>query len=136
MNNRGENPFKLAAVPQAQPAQAQSAAGEQPGDSSQIARVEGFVGSADVFVFIKGTPQQPMCGFSANTVAVLDSMGVRYRHFDVLSDEGVRDAAKRFARWPTFPQVYVRGEFVGGNDIISEMAVSGELRQLFEGHGS
>ena len=77
-----------------------------------------------------------MCGFSANTVALMDSMGVRYRTFDVLSDESVRAAAKQFAGWPTFPQVFVRGEFIGGNDIITEMAVSGELRELVEGLGS
>ena len=136
MDNRGENPFKLAGVPQAQPAPTHSVAEVQPGSASQITRVEGLVGSADIFLFMKGTPQQPMCGFSANTVAVLDSMGVRYRHFDVLSDEGVRAAAKQFSCWPTFPQVFVRGEFIGGNDIITEMAVSGELRELVEGLGS
>jgi len=136
MDNRGENPFKLVGVAQPQPAPAQPVAEGQPGTASQIARVEGLVGSADIFLFIKGTPRQPMCGFSANTVALMDSMGVRYRTFDVLSDESVRAAAKQFAGWPTFPQVFVRGEFIGGNDIITEMAVSGELRELVEGLGS
>jgi len=136
MDNRGENPFKLAGVAQAQPAPAQPVAEGQPATASQIARVEGLVGSAEIFLFMKGTPQQPMCGFSANTVALMDSMGVRYRTFDVLSDEGVRAAAKQFAGWPTFPQVFLRGEFIGGNDIITEMAVSGELKELVEGLGS
>jgi monothiol glutaredoxin len=74
-----------------------------------------------------------MCGFSANTVAVMDALDVPYRTFDVLSDEGVRSAAKEFASWPTFPQVYVGGEFVGGNDIVTEMHASGELAALVRG---
>jgi len=81
-------------------------------------------------MFIKGSPQAPQCGFSANTVAIMNSLGVRYSTFDVLSDDAVRAAAKEFARWPTFPQVYVRGQFVGGNDILTEMHASGELQQL------
>ena len=89
-----------------------------------------MVASAPMFVFIKGTPARPMCGFSANTVAVMDSLDVPYRSFDVLSDEAIRSAAKEFAGWPTFPQVYVRGEFIGGNDIVTEMHSRGELQEL------
>jgi monothiol glutaredoxin len=99
-------------------------------------RVRSMVGSADVFLLIKGTPQRPQCGFSANTVAVMDALDVPYRTFDVLADEAIRDAAKRFAGWPTFPQIYVRGEFIGGNDIVTEMYAEGELHELIQGIAS
>ncbi len=98
-------------------------------------RVDRMVRSAEVFLFIKGTPARPMCGFSANTVAIMDAVGVPYRTFDVLSDDAVRAAAKEYAGWPTFPQLYVRGEFVGGNDILSEMYTTGELGELLAGDG-
>jgi monothiol glutaredoxin len=98
-------------------------------------RVDRMVRSAEVFLFIKGTPARPMCGFSANTVAIMDAVGVPYRTFDVLSDDAVRAAAKEYAGWPTFPQLYVRGEFVGGNDILSEMYTTGELGELLAGGG-
>ena len=73
-----------------------------------------------------------MCGFSANTVAIFNALGVSYATFDVLSDESIRSAAKQYAGWPTFPQVYVRGEFIGGNDIVTDMYTACELRQLVE----
>ena len=98
-------------------------------------RVDRMVRSAEVFLFMKGTPARPMCGFSANTVAIMDAMGVPYRTFDVLSDEAVRAAAKAYAGWPTFPQLYVHGEFVGGNDILSEMYTTGELGDVLGGAG-
>ena len=94
-----------------------------------------MVHASDVFMLIKGTPQRPLCGFSANTVAVIDSLNVPYRTFDVLSDQSIRDAAKRYAGWPTFPQVYIRGEFIGGNDILVELYENGELRRMVEGIG-
>ena len=90
-------------------------------------RVEQLVRSADVFVFMKGTPEQPACGFSASTVAILDSLGAAYSTFDVLSDEAIRAAAKEIAQWPTYPQVWVRGELIGGADIVAELHHSGEL---------
>jgi monothiol glutaredoxin len=92
-----------------------------------------MVKGSDLFVFIKGTPEQPMCGFSANTVAIMDTLGFSYLSFDVLSDQEIREGAKEYANWPTFPQLYVRGEFVGGSDIITDMAYSGELQQLVQG---
>ena len=94
-----------------------------------------MVHASDVFMLIKGTPQRPLCGFSANTVAMMDSLNVPYRTFDVLSDQSIRDAAKRYAGWPTFPQVYIRGEFIGGNDILVELYENGELRRMVEGIG-
>jgi monothiol glutaredoxin len=135
MDRSGENPFKVTSAPVpasglGQPVQPV----EDAGDPEQ--RVRSMVESAEVFMLIKGTPQQPQCGFSANTVAVMDAVGVPYRTFDVLSDEAIRTAAKTVAGWPTFPQVYVRGEFIGGNDIVTEMYHAGELQEMVAGGGS
>jgi len=99
-------------------------------------RVEKMIFSADVFLFMKGVPEQPQCGFSANTVAILETMGVSYGTFDILSDESIRTAAKQYASWPTFPQLWVHGEFVGGNDIMMEMLQNGELETLVKGASS
>jgi monothiol glutaredoxin len=96
-------------------------------------RVRRMIGSSEVFLFMKGTPRMPRCGFSANTVAVLESLGASYRTFDVLSDEAIRAAVKEVAAWPTFPQLWVRGELVGGNDIVTEMYASGELASVLGG---
>ena len=99
-------------------------------------RVEKMISSAGVFLLMKGIPEQPMCGFSANSIAILESLDVPYATFDVLSDEMVREAAKQYANWPTFPQLWVRGELVGGNDIMMEMLQTGELQTLVEGGSS
>jgi monothiol glutaredoxin len=98
-----------------------------------LERVEKLIASAAVFLFMKGVPEQPQCGFSANTVAILETMGVPYRTFDILSDESIRAAAKQVASWPTFPQLWVGGEFIGGNDIMMEMLQTGELETLVKG---
>jgi monothiol glutaredoxin len=98
-----------------------------------LERVEKLIASADVFLLMKGVPEQPQCGFSANTVAILETMGVPYGTFDILSDESIRAAAKQYASWPTFPQLWVRGEFIGGNDIMMEMYQTGELETLVKG---
>jgi monothiol glutaredoxin len=135
MDRRGDNPFNIKAAPEpagglGQPVVETDASGDPK------TRVKTMVKSSPMFVFIKGTPQRPMCGFSANTVAVMDSLDVPYRTFDVLSDEAIRSAAKEIAGWPTFPQVYVRGEFIGGNDIVTEMHANGELAAMVAGDGS
>ncbi|MCB1405249.1 MAG: Grx4 family monothiol glutaredoxin [Rhodobacteraceae bacterium] len=88
-----------------------------------------------VVLFMKGTKTMPQCGFSSRVAGVLNFMGVEYADVNVLADEGVRQGIKDFSDWPTIPQLYVKGEFVGGCDIITEMTLSGELDQLFEANG-
>jgi len=128
-----ENPFKISSMPERAEGRGMPVVEAKSLADHPAERVRAMVGSADVLLLIKGTPQRPLCGFSANTVAVMDALDVPYRTFDVLSDETIRDAAKEFAGWPTFPQVYVRGEFIGGNDIVTEMYSEGELHELIQG---
>ena len=135
MDRRGDNPFNIAAAPESAGGLGQPVV-ETDASTDPKTRVKTLVASSPMFVFIKGTPQRPMCGFSANTVAVMDSLDVPYRTFDVLSDEAIRSAAKEIAGWPTFPQVYFRGEFIGGNDIVTEMHANGELQAMVAGDGS
>ena len=84
----------------------------------------------DVVLFMKGTPDAPRCGFSSLAVQILDHVGASFVGVDVLQDEGLRDGIKVYSDWPTIPQLYVKGEFVGGSDIMMEMFESGELQQL------
>ena len=86
----------------------------------------------DVVLYMKGTPVQPMCGFSAMTVQILSHMGVKFKGVNVLEDPALRQGIKEFANWPTIPQLYVKGEFVGGCDIVREMYESGELEELMK----
>ena len=134
MHRADDNPFKVAATPEDDGRFGKPIAEANP-SAKPTERIRSMVQSSNVFMLIKGTPQRPLCGFSANTVAVIDSLGVPYRTFDVLSDQSIRDAAKQFAGWPTFPQVYIRGEFIGGNDILMELYDSGELQQMVVGIG-
>ena len=96
------------------------------------ARIAQAVNSADVLLFMKGTPLFPQCGFSSRAISILDQLGVDYETVDVLQDQGIRQGIKEYSDWPTIPQLYVGGEFVGGSDIMMEMYESGELAQLFE----
>jgi len=89
----------------------------------------------DVVLYMKGTGVFPQCGFSAAVVQVLSEMGVSFKDVNVLEDQTIREAIKEFSSWPTIPQLYVKGEFVGGCDIIREMAETGELAALFEAKG-
>jgi monothiol glutaredoxin len=98
-------------------------------------RIASDVKSNDVVLFMKGTPVFPQCGFSAAVVQILTEMGVKFKSFDVLKDPELRQGIKEFSNWPTIPQLYVKGEFVGGCDIIREMHENDELGQLFKDHG-
>ena len=90
------------------------------------------VTSNDVVLFMKGTRTMPQCGFSSRVAGVLNFMGVDYKDVNVLADEAIRQGIKDYSDWPTIPQLYVKGEFVGGCDIVTEMTLSGELDQLFD----
>ncbi len=93
-------------------------------------RIKSLVKSNDVVLFMKGSVLFPQCGFSSRAVAILDHLGVPFETVDVLQDQEIRNGIKDYSEWPTIPQLYVKGEFVGGSDIMMEMFESGELQQL------
>ena len=95
-------------------------------------RISKIVGDNDVVLFMKGTPLFPQCGFSNRAVAILDHCNVAFESVDVLQDMEIRQGIKSYSDWPTIPQLYVKGEFVGGSDIMMEMFEAGELQQLME----
>ena len=97
--------------------------------------IDNEVKSNDVVLFMKGTPQFPMCGFSGQVVQILDYIGVPYKGLNVLENDELRNGIKSYSNWPTIPQLYVKGEFVGGCDIIREMFQAGELQQLLAEKG-
>ena len=99
------------------------------------ARIDSTVKGNDVVLFMKGTPLFPQCGFSSRAIAILDRLGATYETVDVLQDPEVRQGIKEYSDWPTIPQLYVKGEFVGGSDIMMEMYESGELAQLMQDQG-
>jgi len=99
------------------------------------ARLATMVNQSNVLLFMKGSPLFPQCGFSSRAVAILNHVGVEFDSVDVLQDQGVRQGIKAFSDWPTIPQLYVKGEFVGGSDIMMEMYESGELSQLLTDAG-
>ena len=100
--------------------------------SDANARIADIVTSNDVVLFMKGTPLFPQCGFSSKAVAMLEHLGVGFESVDVLQDMEIRSGIKQFSDWPTIPQLYVKGEFVGGSDIMMEMFEAGELHQLMQ----
>jgi monothiol glutaredoxin len=104
-------------------------------DATVVDRIKQDITSNDIVLFMKGTPVFPQCGFSAVVVQVLSHLGVKFKGVDVLSDPSIRQGIKEFSDWPTIPQLYVKGEFVGGCDIVREMYQSGELQQLMEEKG-
>jgi len=97
--------------------------------------IKSEVTSNDVVLFMKGTPQFPMCGFSGQVVQILDHLGVPYKGLNVLESDELRNGIKAFSNWPTIPQLYVKGEFIGGCDIVREMFQAGELQQAFKEKG-
>jgi monothiol glutaredoxin len=95
-------------------------------------RIEEVVRNNDIVLFMKGTPLFPQCGFSSRAIAILDHLGVKYETVDVLQDPEIRAGIKDYSDWPTVPQLYVKGEFLGGSDIMMEMFQAGELQALVE----
>lgn len=100
--------------------------------SEANSRIEEIVNSNDVVLFMKGTALFPQCGFSSRAIAILDHLGVQYETVDVLQDPEIRQGIKAYSDWPTIPQLYVKGEFLGGSDIMMEMFEAGELQQLLD----
>ncbi|MCZ8155804.1 MAG: Grx4 family monothiol glutaredoxin [Leptospira sp.] len=98
-------------------------------DKELQTKIESLINSKPVFLFMKGTPEMPQCGFSAGVVSVLKNLNIEFGSFNVLSDMQVREGIKEFTNWPTIPQLYVKGEFLGGHDITVQMANSGELQK-------
>lgn len=108
---------------------------EPESEADLTARLTKLTTAASVMLFMKGTPQAPQCGFSRTLVGLLREEGVKYGFFNILADDSVRQGLKKFSDWPTFPQLYVGGEFVGGLDVVREMIESGEMQQVMQEHG-
>ena len=104
-------------------------------DSTVQDRIRQQITDTPVVLFMKGSPVFPQCGFSAAVVQILSHLGVKFKGIDVLADGSVRQGIKEFSSWPTIPQLYVNGEFIGGCDIVREMFETGELQQVFEEKG-
>jgi monothiol glutaredoxin len=95
-------------------------------------RIKNLISASPVFLFMKGTPDMPQCGFSANVIKILNHHGVSYKTFNILSDMDIREGVKQYSNWPTYPQLYVKGQLVGGNDIITELMQNGELEDVLK----
>ena len=117
---------------QARQAKPQGAVPQKEANMSIEQFIDNEVKSNDVVLFMKGTPQFPQCGFSGQVVQILSHMGVKFKGVNVLEDPALRQGIKEFANWPTIPQLYVKGEFIGGCDIVREMYESGELEELMK----
>ena len=104
-------------------------------DSAVVTQIKKEIEDNSVVLFMKGTPAFPQCGFSAAVVQALTEVGVKFKGIDVLTDPGLRQGIKEFSKWPTIPQLYVKGEFVGGCDIVREMQANGELAALLDSKG-
>lgn len=94
-------------------------------------KIKSLIHCSDVVLFMKGNPHFPQCGFSANAVGILNQLGKPFKTFDILSDPEVRQGLKEYSRWPTYPQLYIQGKLMGGNDILMEMYQAGELQKVF-----
>ncbi len=123
-----KNPFNIvggAELPANTGSNVSEATGENLND-----RIKSLINSSKVFLFMKGVPEMPQCGFSANVVGLLNHVGVEFKSFDILSDMDIRQGVKEYSNWPTYPQLYVDGKLVGGNDIIMELYEDGELAEV------
>ncbi len=126
--SENENPFKIlnqdiATTKEVSPADVQGELKE---------RIESIINSDNIVLFMKGNSEFPQCGFSANTVAILKHLGKSFTTFDILQDMDIRQGLKEYSNWPTFPQLYVKGKMIGGNDIITEMFESGDLKEYLD----
>lgn len=124
-----DNPFNILGSDKV-PQEGATAVTEETQTNDLNERIKALIGSSDIFLFMKGNAAMPQCGFSANTIAMLDALNVKYNTFDILSDMDIRQGVKEFSNWPTYPQLYYKGQLVGGNDIITEMYHSGDLAQV------
>ena len=95
-------------------------------------KIQEMINNNDVFLFMKGTPDMPQCGFSSQVVFVLNKLGVKFNSFDILTDESIRAGVKDFSNWPTLPQLYIKKKFIGGCDITIQLYESGELKKILE----
>lgn len=95
-------------------------------------QIENLINSSKVVLFMKGNAEMPMCGFSANSVAILKNVGVSFKTFNILNDPDIRQGLKEYSNWPTYPQLYINGQLIGGNDILTEMYKSGELQEFLK----
>lgn len=104
-------------------------------DQSVADRIQSEIGANDIVLYMNGTPVFPQCGGSAQAVQFLGLLGLNYKSVDVMMDPGIRQGIKDFSNWPTIPQLYIKGKFIGGNDIIKEMFETGDLQQLLQNKG-
>lgn len=125
MSESENNPFKI--LNEDTNAIQEVSADSVTGDT--VERIKAIIASDDVVLFMKGNTNFPQCGFSANSTAILKSLGKKFTTFDILSDMEIRQGLKEYSNWPTFPQLYIKGQLVGGNDIITEMYQEGELQE-------
>jgi len=123
-----ENPFNI--INESAPIVAEVAAGELTGDLKE--RIEAAIASDTVVLFMKGNANFPQCGFSANSISMLQACKTKFTTFDILSDMDIRQGLKEYSNWPTFPQLYINKQLVGGNDIITEMFQAGELQDMIQ----
>lgn len=101
-------------------------------DKDLKGQIENLLNSSKVVLFMKGNADMPQCGFSANSVAILRNLGVSFKTFNILNDAEIRQGLKEYSNWPTYPQLYVKGQLIGGNDIITEMFKNGELQEFLK----
>jgi monothiol glutaredoxin len=95
-------------------------------------QIENLLGSSKIVLFMKGNAEMPQCGFSANSVAILKNLGVSFNTFNILNDAEIRQGLKEYSNWPTYPQLYIKGQLIGGNDVITEMYKNGELQEFLK----
>ena len=95
-------------------------------------QIENLLASTKVVLFMKGNAEMPQCGFSANSVAILKNLGVSFNTFNILNDPEIRQGLKEYSNWPTYPQLYIKGQLIGGNDVITEMYQNGELQEFLK----